>query len=237
MKDKLLLHGPGIFDTYELLEMLLYTIIPYRDTNPTAKRLLAKFGSLSGVLSAPVSELTEVEGIGKQAAELLSLVGKYGSVVSTEPVYAPLTFDNYHTAGKYLVDLFGEEQRSPAVMLLLDNSMRLIDCRDIKCDSFGSAAVRPRLFLDEVARVGASNVLVACNHRYGALFLSDSEIATYKSVKMALSEIYVDVPACFVVSGRNYTKFELNLNNHLLSSSIEHRKFVDSLREGVYSVE
>ena len=237
MKDKLLMHGPNIFDTYELLEMLLYTIIPYRDTNPTAKRLLARFGSLSGVLAADPSELMEVDGIGERAARLLSLVGKYESVTSTEGEFSLPTFDSYHAAGRYFVDLFSDKCTSCAAMLLLDNSMRLIDFCEIKCESFGSAAVRPRLFLDEVARVGASNVLVACNHRYGSLFLSDSEIATYKSVKMALSEIYVDIPACFVVSGKNYTKVELSLKNRLFSSSVEHRRFVESLQEGVYSVE
>ena len=38
MKDKLSNHGARIFDTYELLEMLLYNVIPYKDTNPIAKR-------------------------------------------------------------------------------------------------------------------------------------------------------------------------------------------------------
>ena len=39
MRDKLTLHGQFIFDTYELLEMLLYQTIPYRDTNPIAKKV------------------------------------------------------------------------------------------------------------------------------------------------------------------------------------------------------
>ena len=44
MRSKLLTHGQRIFDTYELLEMLLYHVIPYKDTNPISKRLLAAFG-------------------------------------------------------------------------------------------------------------------------------------------------------------------------------------------------
>ena len=49
MRRKFLSYGPRIFDTYELLEMLLYHVIPYKDTNPIAKRLLMEFGSLEGV--------------------------------------------------------------------------------------------------------------------------------------------------------------------------------------------
>ena len=63
MRAKLLSHGRSIFDTYELLEMLLYGTIPYKDTNPIAKRLLDRFGSLDGVLCAEEDELCSVETI------------------------------------------------------------------------------------------------------------------------------------------------------------------------------
>ena len=50
MRSKLIIHGQKVFDTYELLEMLLYYTIPYKDTNPISKRLLFTFGGLDGVL-------------------------------------------------------------------------------------------------------------------------------------------------------------------------------------------
>ena len=52
MKEKLLTFGERIFHTYELLEMLLYYVIPYRDTNPISKALLKRFSGIDGVLSA-----------------------------------------------------------------------------------------------------------------------------------------------------------------------------------------
>ena len=71
MREKLLMHGARVFATYELLEMLLYYVIPYRDTNPVAKRLMASFGSLDGVLSASREELLAVEGVGSRVADFL----------------------------------------------------------------------------------------------------------------------------------------------------------------------
>ena len=38
MRSKLITHGQRIFDTYELLEMLLYHTVPYKDTNPTKRK-------------------------------------------------------------------------------------------------------------------------------------------------------------------------------------------------------
>ena len=46
MRDKLLTYGSKVMQSYELLEMLLFYVIPYKNTNPTAKRLILKFGSL-----------------------------------------------------------------------------------------------------------------------------------------------------------------------------------------------
>ena len=57
MRAKLVAHGARIFDTYELLEMLLYNVIPLKDTNPIAKKMLAAAGSLDRLLSLGEDEL------------------------------------------------------------------------------------------------------------------------------------------------------------------------------------
>ncbi len=59
---------------YELLELLLFRLIPRRDTKPIAKALLARFGTLGGVLGAPLALLQEVKGVGEAVALDLKLV-------------------------------------------------------------------------------------------------------------------------------------------------------------------
>ena len=84
MRKKLLKHGPDIFDTYELLEMLLYYSIPYKDTNPVSKRLLMELSDLDGVLSASPERLVEINGIGERTAELIASVDSVGDAVFIE---------------------------------------------------------------------------------------------------------------------------------------------------------
>ena len=52
----------GIPD-YELLELFLYRSVARRDVKPLAKTLLARFGSLGGVLAASEAELCSVSVI------------------------------------------------------------------------------------------------------------------------------------------------------------------------------
>ena len=57
-----------------LLELLLTYVIPQKDVQPLARRLIVKFGSLSAVLAAPSEVLCRVNGIKSNTAALLKLV-------------------------------------------------------------------------------------------------------------------------------------------------------------------
>ena len=76
MRERFLSGGGRGMATYELLEMLLYYVIPYRDTKPTATELLERFGGLDGVLRASAESLAEVSGVGRVCAEFLRSVGR-----------------------------------------------------------------------------------------------------------------------------------------------------------------
>ncbi len=53
---------------HELLEALLFSLIPRRNTNNLAHRLLERFGSIYEVFAASVEDLKSVEGIGDSIA-------------------------------------------------------------------------------------------------------------------------------------------------------------------------
>jgi DNA repair protein RadC len=56
-----------------VLELLLTYAIPQRDVLPLARRLIDKFGSLSGVLSAGYEDLRKIDGVKAYSAALLKL--------------------------------------------------------------------------------------------------------------------------------------------------------------------
>ncbi len=76
MRERFRSYGKESFASHELLEMLLYAVIPVRDTNETAIRLMRRFGSLDGVLSASQEALTSVSGVGERVAKFLFTVGR-----------------------------------------------------------------------------------------------------------------------------------------------------------------
>lgn len=74
LRDRFRQHGDTALADYELLELLLFRLIPRRDTKPIAKALLERFGSLAAVFGAPLPLLQEVKGIGEAVALDLKLV-------------------------------------------------------------------------------------------------------------------------------------------------------------------
>ena len=166
MRSKLVAHGERIFDTYELLEMLLYNVIPLKDTNPIAKKLLASAGSLDKLLAEREDELMRIEGVGERTARLIHLVG-YSDLVgeissSHRPIY---TFDNYKKAGSFFVKHLSLDRELMATMLFFDNSMRLVGMKNLKGRRFGSAETRAELFIDTALSSGATIALLGFTHR------------------------------------------------------------------------
>lgn len=232
MRDKLITHGARIFDTYELLEMLLYHVIPYKDTNPIAKSLLARFGDLEGVFNASPSELCEVSGIGERAAELICAAkGLALSVANEEQV--SVVFDDYETTGRYLADYFEANPDVQIAMLMLDNGMRLIGLCPIEGDNFGSAGVRPRQFIDPAMRVSATLAIIAHTHRHGPLFPTSSDIATSRAVRHGLDAVGVRVAEHYVITGKRFVGVENDLALRLSTPvSDQLRKFIQSKNRG-----
>ena len=60
--------GADALADYELLELLLFRVVPRRDTKPLAKALIARFGDFAAVLAADPPRLVEVDGCGPAVA-------------------------------------------------------------------------------------------------------------------------------------------------------------------------
>ena len=71
-------HGDTALADYEILELLLFRLIPRRDTKPIAKALIERFGNLASVFGAPAALLQEVSGVGESVALDLKLIATVG---------------------------------------------------------------------------------------------------------------------------------------------------------------
>lgn len=205
MKAKLAEHGGRIFDTYELLEMLLYYVIPYKDTNPIAKRLLAEFGSLEGVFSAEREELMRVPGIGERCADFILKIGRYREMCELSATMKPhALFDDFTRAGSFFVDYFAEERDVNIAVIFLDDRLRLLGVCNIPGTSFGSGAVHSRYFIDPALRLGATVAMIGYTHRSGIAYPYEGDLVTGRMIRDEMAEVGVSVLEQYVVGANGY---------------------------------
>ena len=230
MRAKLLAHGQHIFDTYELLEMLLYTVVPYKDTNPISKRLLAAFDNLDGVFFANREDLIKVNGIGERAADFLKLVGKLSEIIGAEVLPENnLEFENYQHVGKNLVNYFSNKNTPSVIAIFLDSSMRPIGSKKIYDLDLESGGVKAKPFVDEAIRRRATVVITAHNHPYGPFYPTPGDRETNTMITDALAMAGVVHAEHYIVSGDSYAGLgSLKNFSSRLYQTPELQEFIDS---------
>ena len=203
MRRKLEAYGARTFDTYELLEMLLYHVIPYKDTNPVSKNLLRRFGSLDGVFRAERTELLDVDGIGEAAADLIISVGEFiNGDLEEDAQTSPL--DDYTAVGELLVRHFEGVKTPTVAMLLLGNNMNFIGIKNLYELDYESGAVRPEPFIEYAIANRASIAIIAHLHPYGPAFPSPGDVVTNNGIANALADACVTLAEHYVVSGTSF---------------------------------
>lgn len=231
MREKLVRHGDRIFATYELLEMLLYYVLPQGDTNPTAKRLLRAFGSIDGVFRASREQLMKVEGVGARVADFLLSLAAVTDLSYIGPTSASLVFDDSETLGAHLADYLDKNTDTNISFALLDNSMRLIAVEKMEGENFGSGAVRPGPFIAAAMRHGATIAAIGYTHRNGLPFPYSGDYETAKLIRDELKKIGVIMLELYIIGGEKVTTVHMQ-PSFSVSPSPALDRFVKSRRGG-----
>ena len=167
----------GIFSLadYEIVELLLTFIIPRRDTKPIAKKLIARYKTVWGVLNASADALTDIEGVGKKSALLFPLMNQVMAYClkekcSDRPVMAQRT-----DVEAYLRFYFGLRQNEYVAVLFLDTGNRVIATDIIAEGTVNQCAVYPRSIVQQALHYGAASIIIAHNHPGGGKNPSEAD--------------------------------------------------------------
>ena len=204
MKQKFLTFGSDPFGDHELLEMLLFFSVPRKNTNPTAHRLLDRFGSLQNVFSASISELCSVEGVGISSATMIKLVSACSKRSRNLQTDSRMKLNTASSIKKFLTDLYDNESEERIYLIALNNSFRLLGYSNLYTGKINYSSAT----IDNIVRTShsynASFVILAHNHPDGVALPSKEDIAVTETVNSALSHINVKLLDHIVIAGDDY---------------------------------
>lgn len=205
MRERFLAEGLDNFSEVQVLEMLLFYIIPRRDTNELAHALLKEFGTLSQVLETPVAELQKVEGIGPNAATFLHLTTAVGRYYMVNRAMHNKVLNNVEKCGEFLIPYFHGRRNETVFMLCLDAKCKLLGCKEVSEGSVNSAGVSPRKVVELALAFNATSVVLAHNHPSGLAIPSGDDVQTTYRIASALHTVEIALADHIIVADDDFT--------------------------------
>ncbi len=156
--------GDAALADYELLELMLFRLIPRRDTKPVAKALLDRFKSLGGVLGAPESLLQEVDGIGEAVALDLKLVAALSRRMLKSEIKGKQVLGSWSSVIDYCHSAMAHETREQFRILFLDKRNTLIADEVQGHGTVDHTPVYPREVVRRALELSATAIILVHNH-------------------------------------------------------------------------
>lgn len=182
------------FAPHEVLEMLLFYVIPQKDTKAIAKELLAAFdNSLDNVLNADVEQLKKVKGIKEEASLFLTVFNRLEQYRGLHCRKAPEVLNKPEKVIEYLRPYYRCKKTEASMVICLDRECRPKGCYTIMEGTVNFTSLNPRRILEIVLKYDSPCVILSHNHPAGSPTPSQNDIETTRSIIRMLSQIEVKV--------------------------------------------
>ena len=119
------------FTDEEVIEFLLTLGTPRKDVKLQAREALKRFGGLSRVLAAPISQLSEIKGIGGKNALYLGMIHQVADRYLKDRALNTPFFDSSRAVFDYLFHSMRDLKREVFKVLFLNRKNALIEDEDV----------------------------------------------------------------------------------------------------------
>ena len=182
----------------------MFYVIPQRDTNPIAHRLINRFGSFSAVLDAKVEDLMEVEGMGRSSAEYLTMFSQVArKYLEDKAEIVSSATGSADIGGLFLTKYVGVTDEQ-VMLATFDNKNRLINCKTIYKGDIIKSTVPMRKVVEEALATKATRVILAHNHPGGLPLPSPEDMVTTMNIGDLLYQIDVELVDHIIVGHDDY---------------------------------
>jgi len=165
LNDRLANAGPAAVPDYELLELILFTAIPRRDTKPIAKALLKRFNdSFAEVICAPPALLKEVKGVGDSVVDQFRVIREASRRLSRVELDKRDVLSSWDAVLSYCRARMGNEPVEQLRILFLDRKNHLIADEVQQRGTVDHTPAYPREVVKRALELSASAIILVHNH-------------------------------------------------------------------------
>ncbi|QQM29124.1 DNA repair protein RadC [Martelella lutilitoris] len=201
-------NGANALADYEILELLLFRLIPRRDTKPIAKALIDRFGSLGGVFGAPPDLLQEVSGIGESVAFDLKLISALAQRSLKATLMERPVLGSWSSVIDYCNAAMAHETREQFRILFLDKRNKLIADEIQGIGTVDHTPVYPREVVKRALELSATAIILVHNHPSGDPTPSRADIDMTHMIISSAKPLGITVHDHIIIGKDGYVSFK-----------------------------
>jgi len=207
LREKFIKSGLAGFHDYEIVELLLTLGSPRKDCKRQAKEAIKRFKTLQGVLSAPLEELQQIDGIGPHSAFGIKLMQEVAREFLKQRIVNKPIYKSAKDIFDYLYHSMRDLKKEVFKVIYLDGQNRIIEVEDLFEGSVTSSAIYPREIIKSAIKQNAVALLFAHNHPSGASEPSSSDKQLTRDLVYAGSIMQIKVLDHLIIGDNGYFSF------------------------------
>jgi DNA repair protein RadC len=206
-REKLLQHGASALSDAELLAIFLRVGVKGKSAVDLSRDLLTTFGSLNGIFSASLAEITQIHGIGESKYVQLQAIFEMSRRALVEEMQTTDVLSSPEKVSDYLSLKIGQLSREVFMVLFLDAQNRVITQEILFEGTLTQTSVYPREVVKRSLYHNAASIILAHNHPSGVAEPSRADELITHELKKALALVDVRVLDHFIVAGNATLSF------------------------------
>lgn len=201
-------NGDTALADYEILELLLFRLIPRRDTKPIAKALIDRFGNLAGVFGASIQLLQEVKGVGEAVALDLKLIASVGQRILKSELRDKQVLGSWSSVIDYCHAAMAYESREQFRILFLDKRNTLIADEIQGRGTVDHTPVYPREVVRRALELSATAIILVHNHPSGDPTPSRADIDMTNTIIQTAKPLGITVHDHIIIGKDGHVSFK-----------------------------
>ncbi|WP_373280262.1 RadC family protein [Palleronia aestuarii] len=207
LRQRFLKGGHKAMPEYELLELLLFDAIPRIDVKPLAKRLLAAFGDLNGVVAASEHRLLKVEGATPKVYYHLRLAEAFAQRMGQAKLLRRDVLTSWADLIDYCRTTMAHRENEQFRILFLDRKNSIIADEEQAAGTIDHVPVYPREVAKRALELNASALILVHNHPSGDPTPSPQDIDMTRRVMASCQAIEVTIHDHVIIGKDTETSF------------------------------
>ncbi|MEM6942271.1 MAG: DNA repair protein RadC [Pseudomonadota bacterium] len=191
LRSRFLKGGHEAMPDYELLELLLFNAIRKIDVKPLAKRLLATFGDLNGVIAASEYRVLQVDGADRWVYLQLQIAKAFGERMARAKILNREVVSSWSALIDYCRTTMAHRETEQFRILFLDRKNVMVADEEQAPGTVDHVPVYPREVAKRALELNASAIILVHNHPSGDPTPSNADIEMTRLVIDACNTIGV----------------------------------------------